>query len=98
LLLLAAVLVLALGGGAGLAYLLAQLRPVISSARALQELCGLPVLGTVCGFVDSRRARRRRAAILSFSTATAGLVLLIAGLAIFELVGPGIHALIGGAG
>ena len=89
---------MALGSGAGLAYLLAQLRPVIASARALHRLSGLPVLGVVSGFVDSRHARQRRAAILSFSTATIGLVLLISGVAIFELVGPGIHALIGGTG
>ena len=98
LLLLAGVLVAALAGGAGLSYLLAQLRPVIASARALHELSGLPVIGTVSGFVDSRHARQRRAAVLSFSTATAGLVLLIGGVALFELVGPGIHSLTGGAG
>ena len=98
LLLLAGVLVASLAGGAGLSYVLAQLRPVISSARALRELSGLPVIGTVSGFVDSRLARQRRVATLSFSAATAGLVLLIGSVALFELVGPGIHSLTGGAG
>ena len=98
LLLLAALLVVALGGGAGLAFLLAQLRPVVSSVRALRELSGLPVIGAVSGFVDARNARQRRMAILSFSTSTAGLILLIGGVAVFELLGPGIHSLIGGAG
>ncbi len=98
LLLLAGVLVMALAGGAGLSYLAAQLRPVISSARALRELSGLPVIGTVSAFVDSRFARQRRMAILSFSTSIVGLVLLIGGVALFEIVGPGIHSLTVGAG
>ena len=98
LLLLAGVLVAALAGGAGLSYLLAQLRPVVTSARALRELSGLPVIGTVSEFADSRIVRQRRFAVLSFSTATAGLVLLIGAAAMIELVGPGIHALTGGAG
>lgn len=98
LLLLVGVLVAALGGGAGLSYVLAQMRPVISSARALRELSGRPVVGTVSGFVDPRYARQRRVAILSFSASTAGLVLLIGAVAVFELVGSGIHSLVGGAG
>lgn len=98
LLLLAGVLFAALAGGAATSYVLAQMRPVVSSARSLRELSGLPVVGTVSGFMDQLRARNRRAAILSFSASTAGLVLLIGGVAIFELVGPGIHSLLGGAG
>jgi polysaccharide chain length determinant protein (PEP-CTERM system associated) len=97
LLLLAGVLVAALGAGAGLSYLLTQLRPVIASARALRELSGLPVIGTVSGFVDSRRAQQRRVAFLWFSSAVAGLVLLVGGVALIEVVGPGIHSLVGGA-
>ncbi len=98
LLLLAGVLVAALAGGAGLSYMLAQMRPVITSARALRDLSGLPVVGTVSGFVDPRLAGQRRAAMLSFSIATASLILLIGGFALFELVGPGIHSLTGDAG
>ncbi|MEQ9562900.1 MAG: GNVR domain-containing protein, partial [Woeseiaceae bacterium] len=98
LLLLAGVLVAALAGGAGVSYLLAQMRPVVPSARALRELSGLPVVGTVSGFVDPRYARQRRVAILSFAASTASLILLIGGVALFELVGPGIHSLVSGAG
>jgi hypothetical protein len=97
LLLLAGVLVAALAAGAGLSYLLTQLRPVIASARALRELSGLPVIGTVSGFVASRHAQQRRVAFLWFSSAIAGLVLLVGGVALFEVVGPGIHSLVGGA-
>ncbi len=95
LLLLIGVLVAALAGGAGLSYVMAQLQPVITSARALRELSGLPVIGTVSGFVDPRFAQQRRVAVLSFSTAIAGLILLIGGVALLELVGPGIHSLTG---
>ena len=98
LLLLAGVLVAALAGGAGISYLLAQMQPVITSARALRELSGLPVIGTVSGFVDPRLARRRRVAAFSFSAATACLVLLISSAAMIELIGPGIHSLMGGLG
>ena len=98
LLLLVALLMVAVAGGTGLSWLLAQLRPVIASAHALRELTGLPVIGVVSGFVDPQTARQRRAAILSFSTASAGLFLLIGSVAVFELIGPGIHSLLGGAG
>lgn len=98
LLLLAGVLAVALAGGAGLSYLLAQLRPVISSARMLREITGRPVVGTVSAFVDARHARRRRMALLSFSTSIAGLFILIGGVMMFEVVGPGIHSLTVGAG
>jgi polysaccharide chain length determinant protein (PEP-CTERM system associated) len=98
LLLLAGILVTALAGGAGLSYLLAQLRPVVSSARALRELSGLPVVGTVSAFADPRFAQQRRVAIVSFSTSIVSFLLLIGGVMFYELVGPGIHALTVGAG
>ena len=41
------VLLAALGAGIGLAVLLAQLRPTISSRDVLQKVTGLPVLGTI---------------------------------------------------
>ena len=93
LLLLAGVLVAALAGGAGLSYLLAQLRPVVSSARALRELSGRPVVGTVSAFEDPRYARQRHVAILSFSTSIVSLILLVGGVMLFEIVGPGIHTI-----
>lgn len=46
-LLLAGVLLAGLGLGAGLAYVLNQLRPVFMSRESLEELTGLPVLGVV---------------------------------------------------
>lgn len=97
LLLLAAVLAASLGGGAGLSYVLAQLRPVFGTARSLREISGFPVLGSVSRvFVDPRIATQRRLAVASFTAAIGGLIVLVGGLAVFELVGPGVHSLLGG--
>ncbi|HEX7237513.1 MAG TPA: XrtA system polysaccharide chain length determinant [Gammaproteobacteria bacterium] len=90
LLLLAAVLAAALGSGAGLSFVLAQLKPVFSSMQALRAISGLPVLGSVTPvFVGPLFRAERRFAVVSFSAAIALLVLLIGGVAVFELVDPG---------
>jgi polysaccharide chain length determinant protein (PEP-CTERM system associated) len=98
LLLLVGVLVAALGTGVGCSWLLAQLRPVFSNARALREITGLPVLGSVSRvFVDPQVVAKRRLAVVTFSAAIVGLILLTGGLAVYELVGPGVHSLVGGS-
>ncbi len=95
--LLGAVLAAALGGGAGLSYLLAQLKPVFTNARTLQTLSGYPVLGTVSRVaLDPRATFRRRLALASFSAAIGGMFALVAGAALYEAVGPGVHSLLGG--
>jgi len=97
LLLLAAVLAAALGCGGGLSYLLAQLKPVFTSARTLQALTGYPVLGSVSRVSLTPRATLRRyLALASFSAAIGGIVVLVAGAALYEAVGPGVHSLLGG--
>ncbi len=59
-----AVLFGALAAGAGLAYLLHQLKPVFSSTRQLGEITGLPVLGFVnMIFLGRHQAAARRGAI-----------------------------------
>lgn len=51
----------AIGAGAGVAYLLQMLRPVFVSARQLGAVTGLKVLGTVnMAWVDRHRAEARR--------------------------------------
>jgi polysaccharide chain length determinant protein (PEP-CTERM system associated) len=97
LLLLMGVLVAAFGAGAGLTYVLAQFRPVFTNAKSLRDISGLPVIGAVSGFLHPQRAWRRRVALASFSAAIAALVLLIGGFALYELVGPGVRTLAGGA-
>lgn len=98
LLLLAAALVAALGAGGGLSYVLAQWRPVFSTAKSLRDVTGLPVIGSVTRLhLDVHAASRRRFAFASFTAALAVLVLMIGGAAAYELLGPGIHSLVGGA-
>lgn len=98
LVMLAAVLFFGLGSGAGLSYLLAQLRPVFTSVKGLGEITGFPVIGCVSRvLVDPQKVWKRRAALASFSAAIAVLVLLIGALAAYERLGPGVHALVGGA-
>jgi polysaccharide chain length determinant protein (PEP-CTERM system associated) len=96
LLLLAAVLFVALGAGAGLAYALAQLRPVFSNARTLREISGFPVIGIVSVFLNPQHAWKRRMALGSFTAVIASLVLVVGGFALYEVVGPGVHSLLGG--
>jgi polysaccharide chain length determinant protein (PEP-CTERM system associated) len=97
LVLLIGVLMAALTAGGGLTYVIAQLRPVFSNARALREISGFPVVGTVSVFLNPRHNWRRRMSLVSFSAAIACLVLAVGGVAVYELVGPGVHSLFGGA-
>ena len=53
------VLVLGLGAGGGLAFLMSQLRPVFDDRRTLNRLTGFPVLGNV-GFHSSEQQRKRQ--------------------------------------
>lgn len=95
LLLLAAVLGAALAAGAGLCYGLAQIKPVFCSARALRDVSGLPVLGSVSRVVLSPQAQlRQRLAVASFSLAVTALVVTFAGIAAYEVVGPGLRLLL----
>lgn len=76
-LLMSGVLVIALGAGGGLAWLLHMLKPVFHSTRALQDFTGYPVLGVVSmTWVD----RYRRHLIGSYATYAACLMLLVGAL------------------
>ncbi|HEY8549718.1 MAG TPA: XrtA system polysaccharide chain length determinant [Vicinamibacterales bacterium] len=98
LLLLAAVLVAAFGIGGGLSYVLSQIRPVFSSTKALREVTGFPVIGAVSRLTLDPMARiRRRVELVSFIMAVGALVAATGAVALFELVGPGVHSLVGGA-
>ncbi len=69
LLLNAGVLVAALGLGAGLAFLMALLRPVFLDPRSLARVTGLPVLGVVSLVRSPEQIKRERLATLAFSVA-----------------------------
>jgi len=69
-LLMSMVLLGALAGGAGLAFLLSEVRPTFSDERRLREVSGLPVFGTVVmAYTDAQLAKRKKgliALVLSF--------------------------------
>jgi len=73
-LLLGIVLLLAIGVGAGIAWLLCKLRPVFNHGRTLAEVTGLPVIGVVSlAWVERHRAMLRRD-YLRYSVAAALLL------------------------
>ncbi len=74
-LLLAGVLLLGLGAGGGVAFLISQIRPVFHHTGALREKIGLPVLGGVSLVINAERKKQRITQLAAFST---GLVALIA--------------------
>lgn len=86
-LLLAAVLLVGLGAGGGLAFVLHQLRPVFSSSRALHEVTGLPVLGVVSRtWLDKYRLQQRRQYI-GYSVGAVALVMVFVVVLRFSDVG-----------
>jgi len=64
-LMIVAILIVGLGAGGGLAYVLHQLKPVFGTPRQLGEVTGLPVLGVVSmTWLEKHRAEARRAKLL----------------------------------
>jgi hypothetical protein len=81
-LLLIVVLLLGLGLGGGVAYLMHMLRPVFADSRSLADATGLPVLGSVMrGWLDRERAELR--AGLKRYIAASALLLVMFGIAFF---------------
>jgi polysaccharide chain length determinant protein (PEP-CTERM system associated) len=76
--LLAVVLLLSIGIGAGVAWLMCKLRPVFNHGRTLAEITGLPVIGVVSlAWVERHRAMLRRD-YLRYSIA-GGLLMFVTG-------------------
>jgi polysaccharide chain length determinant protein (PEP-CTERM system associated) len=75
-LLLIGVLVAGLGLGAGLMYLLNELRPVYQNTRVLADLTGLPVLGAVSRTWFAQQRQQERKSLFAFAGA-AGLLAVI---------------------
>jgi len=68
------VLLGALAGGLGLAFLIGELRPTFDNESKLREVTGLPVLGTVLmQWTNAQKARRRRG-MVAFVISFAGLL------------------------
>jgi hypothetical protein len=91
--LLGIVFVASLMAGAGLCYALAQLRPIFSSATALQQFAELPVLGVVTNAWPAHEQARYRRSVLAFSGACCLLILALIGITGIELLASGgVHA------
>ena len=77
-LLMTIVLLIAVGGAIGIAIFLSQLRPVFTNTRALTELTGLPVLGSVTMTWPERATSERRRGILLVAGGSGALIALFA--------------------
>jgi len=84
LLLMSLVLLVALGGGLGVALLISQIRPTFNDERRLREVSGLQVLGTVVmAWTDAQKARRTRglvALLVSFASLLSAYAAIMAAL------------------
>jgi len=78
------VLLMALGGGGGLAFVLSQIRPTFNDERRLREASGLQVIGTVVlAPTDAQKARRTRglvALLISFASLLSAYAAIMAAL------------------
>ncbi|HKO89270.1 MAG TPA: XrtA system polysaccharide chain length determinant [Burkholderiales bacterium] len=73
-LLLPAVLLIALGAGLFVSFVMSQVLPTFHDARGLREAVQRPVLGTVSMLSTPTVARQRRRSVLMFAGGVAGLV------------------------
>ncbi len=77
------VLLVALAAGAGLTFLLSQIRPVFFDAASLRVATEMPLLGVVSLVVHDELRRKERRSLLRFSAALACLVaLFVVGIAV----------------
>lgn len=86
-LLMIAILVIGIGSGGALSYLLHQLKPVFDTVRSLADSTGLPVLGAVSAVWLEKQRTRLRSEYLRYGAVSAALLVAF-GLAI-GLNGPG---------
>lgn len=87
LLLLPLALLVALGAGFAVAFILSQLRAVFHDARTLKDAMGLPLLGVVTLVVNEASARREKADLKWFLSASGGLVVVfVAGMIAFSMM------------
>jgi len=57
-------MLIALGAGIGIAFVLSQIRPTFSDEKRLRDISGLPVFGTVVmAWTDAQRSKRRKSLI-----------------------------------
>jgi polysaccharide chain length determinant protein (PEP-CTERM system associated) len=76
----AAVLLLGLAAGVGAGLLVSLIRPVISDARTLVSLTGMPLLGTVSVNLLPEQKRRETKGLLTFAALSTGLLIVFFGM------------------
>ena len=79
------VLLAAIGGGLGLAFLISQIRPVIFDRQTLQELTGVPVWGSVSLVLSDRQLADNKRQLVMVSGMVVLLFVLYAAVMVFEL-------------
>ena len=73
-LLLSAVLLLAMAGGAGVAFLISQVRPVIIDRTGIIDVTEYPVLGSVTMVWNEGQLKARRKKLITWATTLGSLV------------------------
>lgn len=74
LLLLPVAFIAALGAGVAVSFLMAQLRPMFVDIKALRDISGLPVLGSITILKSEARLRQERRRLIYFFIAIGGIV------------------------
>lgn len=87
------VLIVGVGAGAGLAVLLALLRPTFASDQKLRDITGLPILGSVSMNWIPEIRQRKWHEFLGFCSVCVALLLALAGVIVFEINGVNLHSL-----
>lgn len=85
------VLVLGLGAGAGLSFVLSQLNPRVVDVPEIKELSGLAVIGVISMVSSPLHRQQRRYELMAFAAALAGLVLIYVGQVALFMMGIDLH-------
>ena len=80
------VLLLALGAGAGVAFVLSQIRTTYTSLQSLRDSFAMPVLGAVTALVSDTDRRRRQLDFSVFAVTVLGLLLAYGGVVTLEFL------------
>jgi hypothetical protein len=89
------ILLAGLGAGVGICFVLAQVWPIFTNARNLQEFAELPVLGTVSHAWETRYRKEKTRAFARFFAVFTMLAIVFFALASIEVVGPGLRSIVG---
>ena len=91
LLLFLVVLIVAGGIGGAIAFLLSQIRPVVHDVESLRKVAGVPVLGRISIVTADAKRLTQRADVRRFFGNVVVLGVMLAGLFVMEIAGPGVR-------